>query len=54
MAIFVICCLKNIPTDISLIVPSLAAAVVTLVLYFWKQNTLISIAVGTMAYMISL
>ena len=53
MALLIVYCLK----DISLIahphgLPELIALAVTALLHLWKKNTLLSISVGTVLYMI--
>ena len=53
MAILVVYCLKSINLFAgSHGIPELTAALVVVVLYLWKKNVLLSIAAGTICYMI--
>ena len=54
MAVLIIYCMKDIPTGgISAAVPKLLAAVV-FITYKWKHQTLVSILLGTISYMMLL
>jgi len=53
MAMLVIYCLKNTSfTAVSGFLPQLIASAVVVGSYLWKKNTLISIVLGTVIYMI--
>lgn len=55
MAVLIVYCLKNVGDDvIRMGIPQLAAVAIVAVTYKWKHNTLVSIAVGTAAYMVFL
>lgn len=55
MAVLIVYCMKDIPSGgISAAVPKLFAAVVVFLTYKWKHQTLISILLGTISYMIFL
>lgn len=54
MAILVVYCLKGINFTVgSRGIPELLSVVLVAVLHLWKRNTLLSIGVGTIFYMIS-
>ncbi len=53
MAVLVVYCMKNINLkSVSGFVPELIAALVVIGLHLWKRNTLLSIGLGTVCYMI--
>lgn len=53
MGMLVVYCLKDVRfTSASEYLPALIACVIVGVLYIWKRNTLISILVGTLSYMV--
>lgn len=53
MGMLVVYCLKDVKvTDVSSCLPALISCLVVGVLYVWKRNTLISIIVGTVCYML--
>ncbi|MCI6019526.1 MAG: AzlD domain-containing protein [Clostridiales bacterium] len=53
MAILVIYCLKDLsPAHPSAFFASFAALAVVVILHLWKRNMLLSIAVGTIVYMV--
>lgn len=53
MAMLVVYCLKNVSfKTTSGFLPELIATVVTAALYVWKKNTLLSIGLGTLLYML--
>ena len=53
MGMLVVYCLKDVHfASVSGYLPALIACLVVGVLYVWKRNTLISIVVGTVCYMI--
>ena len=53
MGMLVVYCLKDVSvTSASEWVPALIGCLVVGVLYVWKRNTLISILVGTLSYMV--
>ena len=55
MAVLIIYCMKDIPTGgISAAVPKLLAAAVVFITYKWKHQTLVSILLGTISYMMLL
>ena len=55
MAVMLVYCLKDVGDNIKIIgIPKILAVVATAVLYKWKHNTLISILIGTVFYMILL
>ncbi|MFR5974650.1 MAG: branched-chain amino acid transporter permease [Blautia sp.] len=55
MAVLIIYCMKDIPSGgISAAVPKLLAAAVVFITYKWKHQTLISILLGTISYMVLL
>lgn len=55
MAVLIVYCMKDIPSgDISAAVPKLLAAAVVFLTYKWKHQTLISILLGTISYMVLL
>lgn len=53
MAILIVYCLKDIPTDyVGIGIPKLLAVLCVGVSYKWKHNTFLSILLGTAVYMI--
>ncbi|MFR5876012.1 MAG: branched-chain amino acid transporter permease [Eubacterium sp.] len=49
----IIYCLKDFTSgDINIIIPQLIAVAATAIVHLWKRNTLLSIAVGTIGYML--
>lgn len=53
MAMLVVYCLKETNfTSLKGWVPALAAVAITVLSYVWKKNTLISIGLGTVSYML--
>ena len=53
MATLVIYCIKDISfTSLSTFVPYLVGIAVTTLVHLWKRNNLLSIALGTVAYMV--
>jgi branched-subunit amino acid transport protein AzlD len=55
MAVLIIYCLKDVPSDWGKIgVPKLIAVAVVALSYKWKHNTLLSILSGTACYMLIL
>ena len=55
MAVMLVYCLKDVGDNIKIIgIPKILAVVATAVLYKWEHNTLISILIGTVFYMILL
>ena len=53
MGMLVVYCLKGVTfTSVAGFAPSLIACLVVGVLYVWKRNTLVSIVVGTVCYML--
>lgn len=55
MAVLIVYCMKDIPSGgISAAVPKLLAAAVVFITYKWKHQTLISILLGTISYMVLL
>lgn len=53
MAMLVVYCLKNVSLKSTLsFLPELIASVATAGLYVWKKNTLLSIGLGTVLYMV--
>ena len=55
MGMLVVYCLKGVSfTSVADFLPSLIACLVVGILHIWKRNTLISIVVGTVCYMILL
>ena len=53
MGILVVYCLKDTNfTQISGFLPALISCIVVGLLYVWKRNTLLSIIVGTICYMV--
>ena len=55
LAVLIVYCMKDIPSGgISAAVPKLLAAAVVFITYKWKHQTLISILLGTISYMVLL
>lgn len=53
MGMLVVFCLKNISfTSVHSFLPELLASAVTVLMHVWKRNTLLSIGIGTLAYMV--
>lgn len=53
MAILVIYCLKDIsPVQTTTFIATIAALAVVIILHLWKRNLLLSIAAGTIFYMV--
>ena len=53
MAVLVVYCLKDIPAQpIKTGVPQLLGVAIVALTYRWKRNTLLSIALGTVGYML--
>lgn len=53
MGMLVVYCLKGVTfTSMAGFMPSLIACVVVGILYVWKRNTLVSIVIGTVCYML--
>lgn len=49
----IIYCLKDfVSGDINIIAPQLIAVALTAIIHIWKKNTLLSIATGTIGYML--
>ena len=55
MAVLIVYCMKDIPSGgLSAALPKLLAAAVVFITYKWKHQTLISILLGTISYMVLL
>lgn len=55
MAVLIVYCLKDIGDNfVQIAIPKLVAVIAVAVTYKWKHNTLISIAGGTILYMVLL
>ncbi len=53
MAMLIVYCLKNVSfTSVNTFVPELISCVIVIVLHLWKHNTILSIVVGTVIYML--
>lgn len=53
MGMLVVFCLKSISfTSVRSFLPELLASAVTVLMHVWKRNTLLSIGIGTLAYMV--
>lgn len=53
IGILIIYCLRDFMNgDINIIIPQLIAVAATALIHLWKRNTLLSIAVGTIGYML--
>lgn len=53
MAMLVVYCLKNISfSSVNAFLPELICAGIVVLLHLWKHNTILSIVVGTVGYMI--
>jgi branched-subunit amino acid transport protein AzlD len=53
MAVLIVYCLKDIPTDIYAIgIPKIVGVLTTGISYLWKHNTFVSIILGTVIYMV--
>lgn len=55
MAILLVYCLKDVPSDIHTIgIPKIAGVFTTGLSYVWKHNTFLSVILGTVVYMVFL
>ena len=55
IGVLIVYCLKDFAnSDINIILPGLIASAATAAVHIWKRNTLLSIAVGTIGYMLLL
>ena len=55
MAVLIVYCMRDIPSGgITAAVPIVLAAAVVFITYKWKHQTLISILLGTISYMVLL
>ncbi|MCM1286136.1 MAG: AzlD domain-containing protein [Acetobacter sp.] len=53
IGVLIVYCLKDFAMgDKNIILPQLIAVAVTAILHIWKRNTLLSIAAGTIGYML--
>lgn len=53
IGVLIIYCLKDIMSgDVNTILPQLIAVAATAAVHIWRKNTLLSIAVGTIGYML--
>lgn len=53
LGILIVYCLKDFENgDINYILPQIICVALTALIHLWKRNTLLSIAVGTIAYML--
>lgn len=53
IGVLIVYCLGSITTgDINIITPQLIGVAITAVMHIWRKNTLLSIAVGTISYML--
>lgn len=53
IGVLIVYCLKDcIKGDINYIIPQLIAVGATAIMHLWRRNTLLSIAVGTVGYML--
>ena len=53
MGMLVVYCLKDISfTSVSGFLPAIIGCIIVAALYIWKRNTLLSIIVGTVSYML--
>lgn len=53
LGILIVYCLKDFENgDINYILPQIICVALTALFHLWKRNTLLSIAVGTIAYML--
>lgn len=53
IGVLIVYCLKDFTTgNVNIIVPQLIAVGMTALVHLWKRNTLLSIAVGTIGYML--
>ncbi len=53
IGVLIIYCLGGITTgDINIIAPQLICVALTAIIHIWKRNTLLSIGIGTVSYMI--
>ena len=53
LGILIVYCLKDFENgDINYIIPQLIGVAMTAIVHIWKRNTLLSIAVGTIGYML--
>lgn len=55
MAVLIVYCLKDVGTNVKEIeIPKIIATFSVAILYKWKHNTLVTIALGTIVYMVLL
>ncbi len=53
MAVLIVYCLKDIPTDYrTAAVPKLCGVIATVIAYRWRHSTLIGLVAGTAVYMV--
>ena len=53
MAMLVVYCLRNISfTSVNSFIPELICVVIVIAVHLWKHNTILSIVVGTVIYML--
>ncbi len=53
IGILIVYCLKDVVSgDINTIIPQIIAVAITAIIHLWKRNTLLSIATGTIGYML--
>lgn len=53
IGVLIIYCLSDFTTgDINIIAPKLTGVAITAAMHLWKRNTLLSIAAGTISYML--
>lgn len=53
IGVLIIYCLSDFTTgDINIIVPKLIGVAITAAMHLWRRNTLLSIAAGTISYML--
>ncbi|MDE6767599.1 MAG: AzlD domain-containing protein, partial [Eubacterium sp.] len=53
IGILIIYCMRDFMSgDINIIIPQLIAVAATALIHLWRRNTLLSIAVGTIGYML--
>ena len=53
MAMLVVYCLKDVKfSSVNLFVPQIIAVIIVSISYIWKRNTLLSIILGTVCYML--
>ena len=55
MAVLIVYCLKDIPTDYrTAAIPKLCGVIVTVISYKWRHSTIMGLAAGTAVYMLLL